>query len=687
MTSETKPRLHWGWVVTFAVMVVAFACFAADMVFHFNDSPLDGPFQLFNGLRRIAAGQRLGGTFQVFHGPGVPYLHFIPFWLFGGDFVASEMSRELVSILAAMAVLVAFFRAWTGTWRKAIPMSVVALGLFIPLRVNALLFPINSMIGLRSTMPIVIGIHLLLRRPGRRAMFERAGLFALALMFGIEQGMAAMAGYGLLQVLIALRTRDWREPLKGIGTILLGVVAYTALIFLMTPSGFKSVMRFNFRDVPADQMWYFGAPPNEFFFAWIHLTRLFEHPIWTLMALGALIYGIARYWMGPAAEDARARVAEAFLMLYALVSTASMLGTFTTVYFQPAVRVSLFVLLIAIRRWWAWRRDTINIPEDTKRRIPTYAAFAVLGYAVAGWTLASIQVLKAPLHVAYYHLYLGERPALSQEWQATAQLGDQVWAYERDQLKRDPTLWSTYASYIEYRHNVFHPSFDYIIHALGHDNRELYARTFLEKKPDIVQTLEPTYTSYEEWLAIHHWNFYRPLLRDYRMLAAGPWSYFWGRSPAPFDEKPRVLTHTAVPPGTLGIAIDGGAGTEAVGLFEVRLYYHVTNPWKKVPVLGTLPRYLVTVGGASNHIPVSLAPYETEKRFPVIEVGAHKRFTLLGQVFSIVPGVRLAIDSVHVETLQLSPANQRWARDFILGPPVFNPDTTSFGPADTTRRR
>src|SRR3954468_17407951 len=110
MTSEAKPRLHWGWVVTFVVMVVSFASFAADTVFHFKDSPLDGPFQLFNGLRRIANGQRLGGTFQVFHGPGVPYLHYLPFRLFGGSFLASEFSRQFVSVTAAMLVLVAFFR-------------------------------------------------------------------------------------------------------------------------------------------------------------------------------------------------------------------------------------------------------------------------------------------------------------------------------------------------------------------------------------------------------------------------------------------------------------------------------------------------------------------------------------------------------------------------------------------------
>src|SRR5437868_2731849 len=192
MTAEKPPRLHWGWIVAFVVLVVGLASLAADAVYHFKDSPIDGPFQLFNGLRRIAAGQRLGGTFQVFHGPGVPYLHFIPFWLLGKSFVASEMSRQLVSIVAAILILVGFFRAWTGSWREAIPMSVVAICLLaIPLRAIALFFPINSMIGLRATMPIVIGIHLLLRRPSQRAMLERAGLFALALAFGIEQGMAA----------------------------------------------------------------------------------------------------------------------------------------------------------------------------------------------------------------------------------------------------------------------------------------------------------------------------------------------------------------------------------------------------------------------------------------------------------------------------------------------------------------
>jgi hypothetical protein len=249
-------------------------------------------------------------------------------------------------------------------------------------------------------------------------------------------------------------------------------------------------------------------------------------------------------------------------------------------------------------------------------------------------------------------------------------------------------LWSTYSSYIESQNDMFHPSFDFIIHALGPANHARYAQSFIETKPDIVQTLAPTYTGYEEWLSLHHWNFYRPLLRDYQMLAVGPWSYFWTRAAQPYDERPSVIAHTPIPANTLGIAFDGSVvPRDSLGFFEVRLFYHVDNPWAKVPVLGTLPRYIVHVGGASNHLPVSLAPYEREKRFPVLAVGPNKRVTLLGQVYSIVPGATLTFDSLHVERLNLSPGNYRWARDFILGPPRFNPDTTSFGPSDTVSRR
>src|SRR3954467_13749152 len=115
--APTVCRLRWGWWAAFAFLCVGFISIAADSALHFDDSPMDGPFQLFNAIRRLAAGQRFGGTFQFFHGPGLPYLHLIPFYLFGGTFLASEMTRQLVSIVVALAVFAVFFRGWTGSWR------------------------------------------------------------------------------------------------------------------------------------------------------------------------------------------------------------------------------------------------------------------------------------------------------------------------------------------------------------------------------------------------------------------------------------------------------------------------------------------------------------------------------------------------------------------------------------------
>lgn len=666
--AQGSGRLHWGWWLGLALIVLGFTAIAIESVFHFEDSPLDGPFQLFNGLRRIAAGQRLGDDFQVFHGPGVPYLHYLPFLLFGGDFLASELSRQVVSISAAIAVLLAFFRAWTGSWRTAIPISVVALSALIPLRVNALLFPINSMIGLRSTMPIVIGIHLLLRGDSWKAVLERGVLIAIALACGIEQGMAAVAGLVGVHLIASARLRAIRPFARAAAAVAAGIACYSAIVFLMSPSGFASIMRFNFREVPGDQFWYFGGPPNPFFHRWMQLFTFFEHPVWTFFVIAVLVYAIRRFWRGAALPDARYRTAEAFLAIYAVISTASMLGTWNTVYFQPAVRVALFVGLIAIRRWWLTRRDTLAISAQLRRRAPAYAALAVIGYAVAGWPLATIAVLRTPLHMLYAHGLHGDRPTMTDDWNATAQVSQASFDFLRQRLGRTPVVWSTYASLLEYRAGVFHPSFDYIIHALGHENRQEYSRRFVESRPDLVQTLKPTYTMYEEWLNVHHWDFYRPLLRDYTMAAHGPWSYFWMRG-TPTDEQPVLVGRGAVPPGQLGIAIDGrSVPGDSIGLFEVRLFYRADNPWRRVPVIGGLPRFMVNIYGAANHIPVSLPPYEREKAFPIVALGPSD-IRLLGEVQSILGGASLVFDSIRVERLRLAPQNARWARDFIVGPP------------------
>ena len=71
----------------------------------------DGPFQLFNPLRRIAAGQTGGTDFQYFHGLALPYLHYPLYALLGRDFFASEVARYSVSQVAYLGAFLFVFGA------------------------------------------------------------------------------------------------------------------------------------------------------------------------------------------------------------------------------------------------------------------------------------------------------------------------------------------------------------------------------------------------------------------------------------------------------------------------------------------------------------------------------------------------------------------------------------------------
>jgi hypothetical protein len=169
---------------------------------------------------------------------------------------------------------------------------------------------------------------------------------------------------------------------------------------------------------------------------------------------------------------------------------------------------------------------------------------------------------------------------------------------------------------------------------------------------------------------VNHWNFYRPLLRDYTIASAGPWSYFWFRRPTSFNDRPQVIVDTPVPADRLAIAIDGsGVPKDSTGVFEVTLHYHVVNPWRHVPVIGSLPRYVVSILGTANHTPISLAPYAQQRVFPIVTNGPTE-IRLVGEVRTIFGGASLVFDSIHVERLALAPENQRWALDFIKGPPL-----------------
>src|SRR5947209_8516357 len=98
---------HWCSAVVIA-WILYYAVAGASAALWFDGAPGDGPFQIFNPLRRIAAGQTGGVDFIFYHGIGVPYLHYPLFALFGKTLAASELSRQWTTLILLCASSYAF---------------------------------------------------------------------------------------------------------------------------------------------------------------------------------------------------------------------------------------------------------------------------------------------------------------------------------------------------------------------------------------------------------------------------------------------------------------------------------------------------------------------------------------------------------------------------------------------------
>jgi hypothetical protein len=288
-----------GWGALFGFLCLVTGVVGVETALHFVGPAIDGPFQLYNSLRRIWVGQRGGVDFQFFHGLAIPYLHYIPFRLFGGTFVASEMSRELVSAVLYPLTALIFLKFFIRDWTKTLAWAAIVMAGSVALHLTSLFVAVNSLLGIRSTLPTLMAVVLCLpvRRPVRNAL--AAVTLGGALVFGTEQGMAVMLALIIMTAVAAVRSQERRVYLVDGAAIVSGGIA-TLLIVLVViggVSGMKAALEYNFRLVPMDQYWYFGAPPNRFLSSWRAIPGIFlalpRIPITLLIGIVAAVF-IAR---------------------------------------------------------------------------------------------------------------------------------------------------------------------------------------------------------------------------------------------------------------------------------------------------------------------------------------------------------------------------------------------------------
>lgn len=651
---------------------------------NFDGFPADGPFQLFNPLRRIAAGQRAGADFQFFHGVGVPYLHYPLFLLFGKTIFASELSRAFTSLACYLLSLGLFAFVVTGERvKRAFCFVVLALWLSEVFLIgkpglygNPLASPGNSLLSVRSTFPLVTFAVLLSRLPrAAKAMLAGAGL-ASSLFFGTEHGLALNVSFFFVGACVAAKSLFAARGAEG-STLLRSNVGFYALagvsavacgaaLFVLTcgPRGALQALEYNLAEVPADQFWYFGVPPNDFAAAWSD----FPHATMkgTLLFIVAACWLLACLWMifrsPKVAFDARP-VTTAQMLCYGLIACASCLGMLEKGYLAPLLRVFLLaVLSFAFRE--SFRQtvaDRLGALSASTRRAAMIGAAALALLSLASVSLALYSRVPDPALI-----FNASVPRLSPLW--TKYMAQVKKAIDgRLAPGEKPVIWSTYSGLLETHYGVFHAKDDYIIHALGPRRRDAYLMAFRTTKPKFVQTVRRSlfihYTEqrdYEQWLRVTSWDFYEDILNNYDALTTTDSSIIWVRknaewvapsdsfAPLPFD---RAADCVELPPVNA-----------AEGVVVIRLRYEANNPWKKLPFVGGLPRHLVFPENTGNSLPISLPPYANEVRFPLyLKPGVRPRLKFATR--SLVPGASFAVKEVAYKTVPVAASQKIFLED------------------------
>lgn len=612
----------------------------------------NGTFQLYNPLRRITDGQIIGLDFPFFHGVGIPLLHLPLFSLLGQGVFAAEVAKWLVSPAIFLISSFVFFYAFFRNLKK----SIIALAIFTLITISlisAVFWPGNSLLGLRGTFPILIAAALLWETPRKLKIksFEINAneviailLLSASLLFGTEQGAAAILAYAITQFIIILRNNSLANVIKPILFLALkglAIVSIAMLIFTLFTQGHPlAAIQYAFFDVPSDQGWYFGAEPQNNLNWGNLLPLLFEPlmiPIWSVLSLGAVTLCI----IIKSPKLQRYRHTLAFMYIYGFLAFVLTIGG----YYQPTAQLISFqrmaaLISIATAVLLLFDTDTWSVVQrkETSSRYKKIALYAVLsgiviilainGTKTAQTTVQDFRTIPV-LKMAKKAVNESDYFVASDGWKASV---DSFRPY----IDPDKTVWSTYTSIYEtiLSGQKFNPSKggeDYIIHALGDTRRDAYEQQFIETKPYYAITLKPSYFVFEEWLWSSHWNFYQHLFTHYELVTENDSHYLWKLKDNP-ETSPQKKT---IDIKNNTITLPGNTTNQPI-VYSLDINYSAESI---IPGTKKLSRYLLDIESTyiAQQYSISLPNHRTTWTIPIIVMPSEKEITIKARTSGVFP--------------------------------------------------
>lgn len=622
----------------------------------FGGLPFDGAFQVLNGLHRFSTGMTFGMDYIFFHGYGMLLFHLPIYLLFGQNLFASEVSRSFVSFTFYLVSTLVLFRALKLRFKYNVLVTLCFV--LISFKIEVLMELIssgNSFVGARTSFGIIYVYFVMLvferlkkQNSGLIIVAAIAGMFAgISLLISVDQGVVVILT--LLFFFVLSNSSEKAPKLIYSALIFIGAAAFSTVVsylLVFYPNGFD-LLHYYFVLIPKDQFWYFGVPPNDFI---VGFRDIFEPPVPTatsaylriIYAFLLMIVVIRLYMKNQKTNGGSLFLVAGALLFYGMLSAIFPLMSYVSgVHYSNIYRLNLIISGVLLVRMLFH-----HFPDSTEK-IRTYLNRQLPKLIIAStMVFCCVFVYMGFVKIKRINDYEDRVPIsgviLADDWKLTFE----------DISKKMPDgktegVWSLYSALWEKSNNYTHPSkFDYIIHALGSENRQHYLNTFIKSKPKYVVVPRGKIFFSEEWNQKSSWYFYEEMIKSYFPSEANPHGYVWIRRDSSLDlgefNTPPILKSTE---SKYVLQIPDSLVKDDVGIAEIRMEYSVIDNF---PLWGVskLTRYFIQTD--SNNILVSLPPYENKFTFPVFIQKGQKTIEMKVDIRSFKWGERLKIDRIQL---------------------------------------
>lgn len=529
-------------LVCYVAVQITFALYSRSWLAEYY--AINGSFQTFGPLHRHAAGQ---APFRDF----VSYLGLGPISLLYA--LGAHRGFAYSIFLANLSCAGAALFSWAvlqNTSRKqrlfhALLMSLIVARIFAFLpfttpwldpflpRFVDLLVPGTSLLPLRYLAPFLACacLQLAANRLGAASIVRghRTSLLAgivggIAAAWSNDYGLPSLAGLLATSLFSSLATRQtfaWGQVAGDLArTFGLAVLTSLLAVTAATHGALVAWVRYNFVGVLGDQHWYFEGS---------RILLWSDCRLSVPLALGVVtfvVYMFRTFQRGPLCVTDEAFV---FLGLTCLVA-----GTCTSIgghldlrYFLAFLLVAFFIAVhllddLLLSRWSPrqaqWKRKHTLWPA-----VQGVAALALVASLIQPYRHLALTPAPQADYAPGLHGYLwpSMRPMLAWSRRLTNELRH---------LSAQHRIFSSYSSGLDLSAGAMQPSrSDYLIHALGEQERSSYLEAFSAAKAPYATTLRMDFSYWEKWVRGTNWWWYRALLNDYVPVGRDGTHIIWQR--------------------------------------------------------------------------------------------------------------------------------------------------------------